>query len=231
MGQKVHPYVLRLGFAKTWQSRWFADRKGDFADYLEEDVKIRKIVKSSYQAGTISDVQIERVSGSKIRLRLSTSRPGVVIGRKGQDIENLKAAVQKLSKKEIVVDVVEIAQPALDAQLVAELIGFQLIKRVAFRKAMKKALFQAKQEGCEGIKIKVSGRLGGAEIARTEGYKEGKVPLQTLKSDIDYGYYVAQTTYGTLGIKVWIYKGDVKLGKYMEALNQDKRPAQKQNAQ
>lgn len=229
MGQKVHPYVLRIGFGKTWKSRWFTDKKRDFATFLEEDVKIRKIVKKAYQDGTVADVNIERVSPTKIRVKVSTSRPGVIIGRRGQDIERVKGEIQTLTNKEVIIDVVEVAQPALEAQLVAEMIGFQLIKRVNFRRAMKKAIFQAKQEGCEGIKIKCSGRLGGAEIARSEGYKEGKVPLQTLKSNIDYGYHIARTQYGCIGVKVWIYRGEARKGAYMNMLNQKKRSRSKQN--
>lgn len=223
MGQKVHPYVLRIGFGKTWQSRWFMDKKRDFAQCLEEDVKIRKMIKDAYQSGTVAEVNVERVSSEKVRVKIRTSRPGVIIGRRGQDIEKLKGTIQELTKKEVTIDVVEVSQPNLDAQLIAEMIGFQLIKRVNFRRAMKKAMMQAMQEGCEGIKVKCSGRLGGAEIARSEGYKEGKVPLQTLRSDIDYGYYITRTPYGTIGVKVWVYKGEARKGAYMENMETKKR--------
>jgi len=225
MGQKVHPYVLRIGFGKTWQSRWFSGRKREFAAFLEEDVHIRKIVKDAYQAGSVAEVIIERVSPEKIRVKIRTSRPGVIIGRRGQDIERVKGAIAELTGKEIQIDVLEVATPQLDAQLVAEMIGFQLIKRVAFRRAMKKAIFQAFQEGCEGIKMQCSGRLGGAEIARSESYKQGKVPLQTFRSNIDYGYYIARTPYGTIGIKVWVYRGEARPGAYMIEQQQANRQA------
>jgi len=220
MGQKVHPFVMRIGLGKTWNSRWFAERKHDVALFIEEDKKIRTIIGKSYQAGTVSNVQIERVSPTKIRVKIATSRPGVIIGRRGQDIENVKNGIQKFSGKEVGIDVIEIAQPAMDAQLVAEQIGFQLLKRINHKRAMKKAIFQAQQEGCEGIKIRCSGRLGGAELARREGYKEGKVPLHTLQSDIDFGFYQAQAPYGTIGIRVWIYKGEARKGSYMKTLDQ-----------
>jgi len=215
MGQKVHPYVLRIGFGKDWLSRWFTTKKSEYADFLEEDLKIRKVVKSNYPKGSIATIVIERVSGGVIRIRIRTSRPGVIIGRRGQDIERVKSELGKLTKKEIIIDVEEVLEPALEAQLVAELIGFQLIRRVNFRRAMKKAMQQLTSLGGEGIKIKCSGRLGGIEIARKESYKYGKVPLQTFRADIDYGFYTAETTYGTIGVKVWIYKGEKNLGSYM----------------
>jgi small subunit ribosomal protein S3 len=215
MGQKVHPYILRIGFGKDWQSRWFTTRSREYADFLEEDIKIREAVKRSYPTGSVATVVIERVSSGIVRIRIRTSRPGVIIGRRGQDIERLKKELYNLTKKEIAIDVEEVHEPSLEAQLVAEQIGFQLLRRVSFRRAMKKAIQQVTQLGGEGIKIRCSGRLGGVEIARKESYKHGKVPLQTFRADIDYGYYIARTTYGTIGVKVWIYKGEKRLGSYM----------------
>ncbi len=215
MGQKVHPYILRIGFGKDWLSRWFTPKRREYADYLEEDLKIRDYVKSNYPAGSVATIVVERVSAGGVRVRVRTSRPGVIIGRRGQDIERTKKQLGELTKKEIVIDVEEVHDPSLEAQLVAEQIGFQLTRRVNFRRAMKKAIQQATNLGGEGIKIRCSGRLGGVEIARKESYKYGKVPLQTFRADIDYGYYIARTTYGTIGVKVWIYKGEKRLGSYM----------------
>ena len=215
MGQKVHPYVLRIGFGKDWLSRWFSSKKREYADFLEEDLLIRKRVKSNYPMGSIATIVVERVSMGAIRLRIRTSRPGVIIGRRGQDIERVKKELNELTKKEIMIDVEEVIDPSLEAQLVAELIGFQLIRRVHFRRAMKKAIQQATSQGGEGIKVRCSGRLGGVEIARKESYKYGKIPLQTFRADIDYGFFIAKTTYGTIGVKVWIYKGEKNLGSYL----------------
>ena len=215
MGQKVHPYILRIGFGKDWLSRWFTVNKREYANFLEEDVKIRKIVKSSYPTGSVSIIIIERVSMGVIRVKIRTSRPGVIIGRRGQDIERVKKILFELVKKEIYIDVEEVKDASKDAQLVAEQIGFQLKRRVHFRRAMKKAIQQATNRGAEGIKIRCSGRLGGVEIARKETYKEGKVPLQTFRADIDYGFFMANTTYGVIGVKVWIYKGIKNLGDYL----------------
>lgn len=215
MGQKVHPYILRIGFGKDWLSHWFSSRKREYANFLEEDIKIREHIKSSYSHGSIATIVIERVSLEVIRVRIRTSRPGVIIGRRGQDIERIKRALSDLVKREIVIDVEEVLEPALEAQLVAEMIGFQLIKRVNFRRAMKRAMQQATSVGGEGMKIRCSGRLGGVEIARQETYKYGKIPLQTFRADIDYGFYIAKTTYGTIGVKVWIYKGQKNLGSYL----------------
>ncbi len=215
MGQKVHPYVVRIGFGKDWLSRWISLKRGEYAQFLEEDVHIREIIRRSYPMGSISTISIERVSPTIIRIKIRTSRPGVIIGRRGQDIERVKEELSKLAKKEIIIDVEEVSDPALEAQLVAELIAFQMTKRVNYRRAMKKAVSQALGLGCEGIKIKCSGRLEGAEIARNEIVKYGKVPLQTFRADIDYGFGVARTTYGTNGVKVWIYKGEKRLGSYL----------------
>lgn len=215
MGQKVHPYILRIGFGKDWLSRWISLKKREYAQFLEEDVRMREITKRSYPLGSIASVHIDRVSATIVRIRIRTSRPGVIIGRRGQDIERLKKELADLSKKEIIIDVEEVLEPATEAQLVAELIAFQMTKRVSFRRAMKKAMQQAQSLGCEGMRLKCSGRLDGAEIARNEIYKYGKVPLQTFRADIDYGAAVAKTTYGTNGVKAWIYKGEKKLGSYL----------------
>lgn len=215
MGQKVHPYILRIGFGKDWLSRWFSPKKREFAELLEEDLRIRDMIKKYYSRGSVATIVIERVSLMAIRIRIRTSRPGVIIGRRGQDIELVKKKLSDFTKKELIIDVEEVVDPALEAQLVAEMIGFQLIKRVNFRRAMKRAMQQVTALGGEGIKIKCSGRLGGVEIARKESYKYGKVPLQTFRADIDYGFFIAKTTYGTIGIKVWIYKGEKRLGSYL----------------
>jgi len=215
MGQKVHPYVLRIGFGKTWQSLWFADRRRDFAQFLEEDVRIRKQIKQAYPQGSVAKIIIERVSLEAIRIHIKTSRPGIIIGRRGQDIERLKRELAHLSQREVFIDVEEVLSPSTDAQLIAELIAFQLIRRVHFRRAMKRSITQALADGCRGIKTRCSGRLGGLEIARSEVYKQGKIPLQTFRSDIDFGYAIARTTYGTIGVKVWVYNGEAYLGSYL----------------
>ena len=216
MGQKVHPYILRIGFGKDWQSRWFSERKKDYAEFLDEDLRIRRAMKRFYSLGSIAGLIIERVSPTLIRVHIRTSRPGVIIGRGGKDIERLKSDLMALVKKDVMIDVEEVMEPATEAQLVAELISFQLLKRVNFRRAMKKAIQQAVSLGCEGIKVRASGRLGGVEIARSESYKYGKIPLQTFRADIDYGFSVAKTTYGTIGVKTWIYKGVKHIGSYLD---------------
>lgn len=228
MGQKVHPYILRIGFGKDWQSRWFSPRSREYADFLEEDLKIRKIIKDNYPEGSVAQIIIERVSLGTVHIRIRTSRPGVIIGRRGQDIERVKRQLIQLTNKEIRIDPEEIHEPALEAQLVAELIGFQLIRRVNFRRAMKKAIQQAVSAGGEGIKLSCSGRLGGVEIARRESYKYGKIPLQTFRADIDYGYYRTRTTYGTIGVKVWIYKGEKQLGSYLIKEEEQQQPQTQQ---
>ena len=223
MGQKVHPYILRIGFGKDWQSKWFSDRKRDYAQFLDEDLKARKIVKDFYTLGSIASISVERASPTLLRLQIRTSRPGVIIGRRGQDIERLKSKLTAAIKKEVMIDVVEVSDPSVEAQLVAELIAFQMIKRVNFRRAMKKAIQQAVSLGCEGLKVRSSGRLGGVEIARSEKYKYGKVPLHTFRADIDYGFSVAKTTYGTIGVKAWIYKGQKMLGSYLAKDTQEEK--------
>ncbi len=206
MGQKVHPYGFRLGYNKNWQSRWFS--KKEYPAFVFEDHKIRKHVKKLLYAAGISKIEIERF-GDKIRLILSTARPGIIIGRKGAEIEKLRGDLKKKFGREFALEVNEIRRPEIDAQLVAEAIGAQLERRVAFRRAMKRTVTMARKFGAEGIKVTAGGRLAGAEIARSEWYRDGQVPLQTLRADIDYGFAEASTTYGIIGIKVWIYKGEI----------------------
>ncbi len=206
MGQKVSPYVLRIGINKNWRSMWFSDPK-DFAKNVEEDYKIRQYIKKQFVQGAVSGVEIERVA-NQIKIRIASARPGVIIGRRGADIDRLRADIGKITTKEIAVDIKEIKNPALDANLVAQSVAFQMEKRVGFRRAMKRAVEQSIQAGAKGIKVIVSGRLDGAEIARREKYHIGKIPLQTFRADIDYGFHEAMTTFGCIGVKVWIYKGD-----------------------
>jgi small subunit ribosomal protein S3 len=206
VGQKVNPHGLRLGIIKDWEARWFADR--DFADLLLEDVKIRDYIKSKvFQAG-ISKIEIERVA-KRVQITIHTAKPGMVIGRGGTGVEALRKELEQLTGKQVHINIQEIKIPEIDAQLVAEGIASQLERRTSYRRAMKQAIQRAMRSGAKGVKVIVSGRLGGAEIARTEGYREGTVPLQTLRADIDYGFAEASTTYGRIGVKVWIYKGEV----------------------
>ncbi len=206
MGQKVNPHGLRVGVIKDWDSKWYAD--ADFSDNLVEDYNIRKFLKKKLQQAGISKIEIERTS-DKVRINLFAAKPGVIIGKGGAEIEKLKADVQKLSTKKVFVDVKEIKKPDKDAQLVAENIAQQLENRVSFRRAMKSVMSRSLKAGALGIKTSCSGRLGGADMARTEFYSEGTIPLQTLRADIDYGFAEADTTYGKVGVKVWIYKGEV----------------------
>jgi len=207
MGQKVRPIGLRLGINRTWDSRWFADRK-EYGRLLHEDRAIREeIMKQQRQAG-ISKVVIERPH-KKCRVTVHTARPGVLIGKKGADIEKMRADLSKLTSSEVHLNIVEVRKPEIDATLVAEGIAQQLERRVAFRRAMKRAVQSALRLGAQGIRINVAGRLGGAEIARTEWYREGRVPLHTLRADVDFGYGLAKTAYGVIGVKVWIYKGEI----------------------
>jgi small subunit ribosomal protein S3 len=206
VGQKVHPVGLRLGINRTWNSRWFAG--SEFASLVVEDEEIRRFLKKRlYQAG-VSKIEIERAA-NKIRLRIYTSRPGIIIGKRGAEIENLKKEIEKKIKREFFIDIKEVRRPEVEAQLVAENTAIQLIRRVAFRRAMKKSVNLAMRFGAKGIKISCSGRLGGAEMARREWYREGRVPLHTLRADIDYGFTEAFTTYGVIGIKVAIFKGEI----------------------
>ena len=206
MGQKVNPHGLRVGVIKDWDSKWYAE--GDFADYLVEDYKIRKFLKKRLYSSGISKIEIERAS-DRVKVIIYTAKPGVVIGRGGAAIEELKSEVQKLTDKKLLIDIKEIRKPERDAQLVAESIAQQLENRVSFRRAMKSTMGRSMKAGVKGIKAAVGGRLGGADIARTEFYSEGTIPLQTLRADIDYGFAEADTTYGKLGVKVWIYRGEV----------------------
>ncbi|MBB5518550.1 30S ribosomal protein S3 [Amphiplicatus metriothermophilus] len=207
MGQKVNPIGLRLGINRTWDSRWYAN-KGTYADLLHEDLVIRKFLNKRLKQAGVSRIVIERPH-KKCRVTIYTARPGVVIGKKGADIEKLRGELQKLTTSETVLNIVEIRKPEIDATLVAENIAQQLERRVAFRRAMKRAMQTAMRMGALGIRVNVSGRLGGAEIARMEWYREGRVPLHTLRADIDYGVATARTTYGTIGVKVWIFKGEI----------------------
>ena len=206
MGQKVNPHGLRVGVIKDWDSKWYAE--ADFADNLIEDHEIRKFLKKKLYAAGIAKIEIERAS-DRVKVIVHTAKPGVVIGKGGQEIEKIKAEVQKLTTKKLVVDIKEVKRPDKDAQLVAENIAQQLENRVSFRRAMKSCMSRTMKAGAQGIKTSCSGRLGGADMARTEFYSEGTIPLQTLRADIDYGFAEADTTYGKVGVKVWIYKGEV----------------------
>ena len=207
MGQKVNPHGLRVGVIKDWDSKWYAD--AEFADYLVEDHQIREYLKKKLFNAGISKIEIERASAKIIKVKIFAAKPGVIIGKGGGEIEKLRAQVRKLIQKDIILDVVEVKRSEKDAQLVAENIAQQLENRVAFRRAMKSAITRTMKAGALGIKTSCSGRLGGADMARTEFYSEGTIPLQTLRADIDYGFAEADTTYGKVGVKVWIYKGEV----------------------
>jgi small subunit ribosomal protein S3 len=206
MGQKVHPYGFRLGFNKPWRSRWFA--KQGYAKLLQEDLELRETLRERLKSAGVSSIEVDR-PGNKLRVTIRTSRPGIIIGRKGAEIEKLKQDMAKRTKREVFIDIQEVHKPELDAQLVSESIALQLEKRVAFRRAMRKAVDSALRFGCKGIKVRVSGRLNGAEIARSEWYLQGQLPLHTLRADIDYGFAEARTTYGVIGIKTWLYKGEI----------------------
>jgi small subunit ribosomal protein S3 len=205
MGQKVHPTGFRLGFNKTWRSRWYADK--DYAKLLHEDIKLRDTLKTRFMHAGVSKIEIERAA-NKLKIDIHTSRPGIIIGRKGTEVDKLKTEIQKKTNREVFINIQEIQKPELDAQLIGESVAMQLEKRVAFRRAMRKAVESALRFGARGIKVRVSGRLNGAEIARSEWYLHGQLPLQTLRADIDYGFAQAFTTYGCIGVKVWLYKGE-----------------------
>ena len=207
MGQKVHPYGFRLGFNKTWRSRWFADK--DYAKLLHEDLKLRDDLKKRFAHAGVSKVEIERAA-NKLKVNILTSRPGIIIGRKGAEVDRLKEEIRKRTQRDVFINILEIDKPEIEAQLVGEAIAMQLEKRVAFRRAMRKAIESAMRFGAKGIRVRVAGRLGGAEIARSEWYLEGRLPLHTLRSDVDYGFAEARTTYGVIGIKVWISKGEAR---------------------
>ncbi len=210
MGQKVNPIGFRLGVIKTWESRWYA--KADFASLLHEDLRLRDFLKKRLYHSGVSKIEIERAA-NKAKINIYTARPGLIIGKKGSEVETLKKELAKLTDKEVFLNIQEIRKPELDAQLVAENVALQLERRVAFRRAMKKSVTTALKFGAKGIRITCSGRLGGAEMSRTEWYREGRVPLHTLRADIDYGFAEAKTTYGIIGVKVLIFKGEVLPGK------------------
>jgi small subunit ribosomal protein S3 len=205
MGHKVHPYGFRIGFNKTWRSRWYASRK--YAELLHEDLQLRRALKKRLGHAGVSAIEIERAA-NKLKVNILTSRPGIIIGRKGAEVDRLKDDIKKRTQRDVFINILEIDKPEIDAQLVGEAIAMQLEKRVAFRRAMRKAVESAQRFGAKGIKVRVGGRLAGAEIARTEWYLEGRLPLHTLRSEIDYGFAEARTTYGVIGVKVWIYRGE-----------------------
>ncbi len=221
MGQKVHPYGFRLGITKTWRSRWYA--KHDYVKLLREDLELKESLRSRLKAAGVSSIEVDR-PGNKLRITIRTSRPGIIIGRKGAEIEKLKQDLAAKTKREIFIDIQEVHKPELDAQLVAESIALQLEKRVAFRRAMRKSVDSALRFGCKGIKVRVSGRLNGAEIARSEWYLQGQLPLHTLRADIDYGFAQAYTTYGVIGVKTWVYKGEIIEGQRRTSLKNDPEP-------
>ncbi len=205
MGQKVHPYGFRLGFNKTWRSRWYANR--DYAKLLHEDLALRADLKKRFAHAGVSKIEIERAANN-LKINICTSRPGIIIGRKGTEVDKLKTEIHKRTGREVFINIQEIQRPEVEAQLISESVALQLEKRVAFRRAMRKAVESAMRFGARGIKIRVGGRLNGAEIARNEWYLQGQLPLQTLRADIDYGFAEAHTTFGQIGVKAWLYKGD-----------------------
>src|SRR5512140_37078 len=221
MGQKVHPYGFRLGFNKPWRSRWFA--KQGYAKLLQEDLELKAALTERLKSAGVSSIEVDR-PGNKLRVTIRTSRPGIIIGRKGAEIEKLKQDMARKTKREVFIDIQEVHKPELDAQLVSESIGLQLEKRVAFRRAMRKAVDSALRFGCKGIKVRVSGRLNGAEIARSEWYLQGQLPLHTLRADVDYGFSEAHTTYGVIGVKCWTYKGEVLDGGPRKGLRNEPEP-------
>ncbi|RJO73253.1 MAG: 30S ribosomal protein S3 [Myxococcales bacterium] len=206
MGQKVNPIGLRVGINRTWDSKWFAEK--NYREWLHEDLRVREFIKKELYSAGISRVELERAPG-KLKVTIHTARPGIVIGKGGAGVEELKKKVEKLSKSNVFINIVEVRKPETDAQLIAESVALQLEKRIAFRRAMKKAISQALKFGVKGIKVNLAGRLGGAEMSRVERYHEGRVPLHTLRADIDFGYTQAHTTYGVIGVKVWVYKGEI----------------------
>jgi small subunit ribosomal protein S3 len=205
MGQKVHPIGFRLGYNRTWRSRWYAEK--EYANLLHEDLALKKDLKKRFSHAGVSRVDIERAA-NKLKVSIFTSRPGIIIGRKGQEVDKLKQEIQKKTGKEVFINIQEILKPELDAQLVSESVALQLEKRIAFRRAMRKAVDAALRFGAKGIKVRVSGRLNGAEIARSEWYLHGQLPLHTLRADVDYGFHEAETNFGQIGVKTWIYKGE-----------------------
>ncbi len=226
MGQKVNPHGLRIGVIKDWDSKWFADKE-NFSEFLIEDYKIRKHIKNKMFIAGISNIEIERAA-NRIKISVYTAKPGMVIGKGGKGVEALRKDLEKMTGKKVIVNVEEVKIPELDAQLVAENIAGQLERRISYRRAMKQAINRSRRVGAKGIKTQVSGRLGGADMARTEGYNEGTIPLQTLRADIDYGFAEADTTYGKIGVKVWIYKGEVlPINKSEEGKDENKGKSKK----
>ncbi|MBX7221671.1 MAG: 30S ribosomal protein S3 [Blastocatellia bacterium] len=208
MGQKVHPFGFRLGVNRTWHSIWYAKKHKEFSELLAEDLKVKKELKKKFAGAGVASIDVERAA-NKLKIIIHTSRPGIIIGRKGAEIDKLKAEIQQKTGREVIVNIQEIQKPELSAQLQAEQIAQQLEKRIAFRRAMRKTVESAKRFGAQGVKVRVSGRLNGAEIARAEQYLDGRMPLHTLRADIDYGFAQAYTTYGVIGVKVWIYRGEI----------------------
>jgi small subunit ribosomal protein S3 len=215
MGQKVHPTGFRLGYVKTWRSRWYAEK--EYAGLLHEDLALKKNLKKRFGHAGVSRVEVERAA-NKLKVTIHTSRPGIIIGRKGQEVDKLKQEIQKRTGKEVFINIQEILKPELDAQLVSESVALQLEKRIAFRRAMRKAVDAALRFGARGIKIRVSGRLNGAEIARSEWYLHGQLPLHTLRADVDFGFHEAHTTFGQIGVKTWIYRGETDAARPARAL-------------
>jgi len=205
LGQKVHPYGFRLGFNRTWLSRWYAEKK--YAELLHEDINLRRELKKKLSHAGVANIEIERAA-NKLKINIVTSRPGIIIGKRGSEIDKLRDQVAKKTGREVFINIQEILKPELEAQLLSESVAIQLQKRIAFRRAMRKAIESAMRFGAEGVKVRVSGRLGGSEIARSEWYLQGRLPLHTLRSDIDYGFAESMTTYGVIGVNVWIYKGE-----------------------
>ncbi len=217
MGQKVHPYGFRLGVNKTWRSRWYSEKK--YAELLHEDLALRKALKQRLGHAGVSAIEIERAA-NKLKVNIHTSRPGIIIGRKGVEVDRLKDEIRKRTKRDVFINILEIDKPEVDAQLVSESIAMQLEKRIAFRRAMRKAVESAQRFGAKGVKVRVGGRLGGREIARAEWYLEGQLPLHTLRADVDYGFAEARTTYGVIGVKVWINRGESRSVRTAENLRQ-----------
>ncbi len=227
MGQKVHPHGLRVGVIKDWDSRWYV-KKNVFGDTLVEDYNLRKMLKKQLHSAGVPKIEIER-DATKVRIHVHCAKPGMIIGKGGAEIEKLKAQCEKFLNKPVLINIVEVKQPDLNAQLVAESIALQLEKRISFRRAMKQAIGRCMRLGAKGIKTQVSGRLGGAEIARTERYHDGTIPLQTIRADIDYGFWEADTTYGKLGVKVWLYKGEVLQDNRNQSNNNNRRRDNRDN--
>jgi len=227
MGQKVHPEILRVGYIHDWKSTWFNER--EFADYLFEDIRIREHIENKLAHAGLSDITI-RKDKNEIEVNINTARPGIVIGKSGTEVDALRRELHRMTRKSVKVNILEIKRPELDAKLVAQSIAEQLQNRVAFRRAMKRSLTSAIRSGAKGVKVQVSGRLGGAEMARTEGYSDGRVPLHTLRADIDYGFFEARTTFGRIGVKVWINKGEIMPKGFAQDLTQMEAPQQTSSA-